>query len=85
MSRRFGSAFTRRPIEKTGPGSKFMEDFQRIKHNFSLANRMTEPIGLKMPDIDKDKIDGSKYNFDEDEILLSWYVDRRCLWCSFLR
>jgi hypothetical protein len=85
MSSRFGNAFTQRSIEKTGPGSKFMEDFQRIKHNFSMANRTTEPIGLKMPGIDMSKIDGSKYNFDEDEVLLSWYVNGRCLCCSFLR
>jgi hypothetical protein len=77
MSRRFGEAFTKRPFEKTGPGSNFMEDFQRIKHNFSTANRTTELIHLKMPGLDENEIDGSKYNFEEDEILISWSVDDR--------
>ncbi|KAF7507831.1 hypothetical protein GJ744_009995 [Endocarpon pusillum] len=79
MSNRFGTAFTKRPMEKTGPGSKFMEDFQRIKHNFSYANQTTtEPIGLKMPDLDMNRIDASHYDVDEDEILLSWKDLKSC-------
>ena len=71
MTGRFGKAFTDRPPEKI---SKFMDEFQRLKHNFNIRDRITEPISLKLPGLNPKKIDSSLYDFDEDQVLVSWSV-----------
>ena len=70
MGRRFGRAFDDLPMERKGPGSPFMEDFQRIKHNFRASDSETKGIHLEM-DLDMDEIDSTLYDFDDKEVLVS--------------
>jgi hypothetical protein len=72
MCDRFQDAFTSRPIDRVGPGSKFMEEFERIKHNFQDDLKITESIPLTMNNIDRTRINETMYNFDEDEVKVSW-------------
>jgi hypothetical protein len=75
MADRFENSFTSKPIDEIGPGSKFMEDFERIKLNFENKDQRTQSIALTMKGIDYGKVDRTLYNFEEEEVNISWYIN----------
>lgn len=52
MSVRWGKAFTDLPSELTGPGSRFMEDFERIKMSFD-GSKPRQGFQISLPAIKK--------------------------------
>ncbi len=85
MRRRFGEAFSSLPSAKKGPGSKFMREFEGIKKDFSESNFETHSISLRMPNLDRDTVDSSVYDYDQEEIKLSRSVIINCLPAALLR
>jgi hypothetical protein len=72
MTQRYGESFSSLPIQKIGPGSKFMEDFETIKRDFDGKNSsQTFAIHLKMRDLNKNERSVVQYDFEEDEITLT--------------
>jgi hypothetical protein len=72
MTQRYGDAFSSLPIQKIGPASKFMEDFETIKRDFGGRDpTQTFEIHLKMRDLDKKDRSVVQYDFEEDEITLT--------------
>ncbi|KAJ4213220.1 hypothetical protein NW759_011064 [Fusarium solani] len=49
MEKRFGEAFTSLDPEMTGPGSRFMDQFEMAKRDFSLNQPKTRPHRLHLP------------------------------------
>lgn len=49
MSEKFGAAFDDLPAKKKGPGSKFMQDFERQKFEFGHAEDTQFEVSLHMP------------------------------------
>lgn len=68
MQRRFGTAFTSLGPEKTGPGSRFMTEFETAMSDFSPTNstRRVLRFHLRMRDLSSLDPDISKY-YDEDD------------------
>lgn len=46
MTKRFGNSFTKLNSKKTGPGSKFMQSFKRVKRDFFKGFDKEKGIGL---------------------------------------
>ncbi|KAF2462663.1 uncharacterized protein BDR25DRAFT_320566 [Lindgomyces ingoldianus] len=53
LTERYGSAFTSLPPERTGPGSRFMQQFESKKKNFAsvASSRRATKLELKMPQL----------------------------------
>ena len=69
MTQRYGNSFSSLPIQKIGPASKFMEDFETIKRDFDgNDSNQTFAIHLKMRDLDRSV---AQYEFEEDEITMT--------------
>lgn len=49
LASRFGPAFTSLKSQHTGPGSKFMDEFEMAKRDFSLSNPSQRPRRLALP------------------------------------
>lgn len=72
MIDRFGKALSSLPMTKTGPGSKFMEEFETIKRDFDDKDpSKTFEIRLKMQDLNKNDRNWAQYDFEEDEVILT--------------
>lgn len=73
MTNRYGEHFSSQPSTKIGPGSKFMEDFETIKRDFTGkdSNQIFE-IHLKMRELNKKGQHVKQYDFEEDEVTLTW-------------
>ncbi|KAI1990676.1 hypothetical protein LOZ53_003137 [Ophidiomyces ophidiicola] len=67
MSKRFGDAFDRLPLKLKGPGSEFMNAFERIKQDFGYSTVGDEIYELPLDMSTEDAL--PKY-FDEDERLV---------------
>jgi len=69
----FGDAFTRLPISSTGPGSKFMDDFELVKKTFN-GKDLKKKYQLNLPALGRVlKERGSEiqeYDFDEHSVLV---------------
>ena len=73
MRDRYGKAFSSLPATKIGPGSKFMEDFETIKRDFDDNDpTQTFQVHLKMRDLRRQDQNVVQYDFEEDEIMLTW-------------
>ena len=74
MGRRFGQAYDELPVGTTSPGSQFMEDFQRIKHNFRTADDPEiQRIHLEMDLSEESAVYNQFYDFEDQEVLISRY------------
>lgn len=70
MEERYGEAFSSLPYTKTGPGSSFMDAFEKWKRIFTTDdNTRTWELQLKMSDLDPE-VEG--YDFEEGMVVLSW-------------
>lgn len=77
MRERYGQAFSSLPYTKTGPGSNFMEAFEKRKRIFtSDDDTRTWQLPLKMPDLDEDDSGIEGYDFEEDMVILKWYLQK---------
>lgn len=48
MRKKFGSAFDAVPLEKKGPGSKFMEEFEVLKSGFGEGQGIDDVVELTL-------------------------------------
>ena len=71
MRRWFGEAFTNLPISDTGPGSRFMRDFEGYKKDFPEGSGELNRIHLKMSRLAPGAVDANRYDFETDEVLFS--------------
>ena len=62
----FGEAFTSIPHEKTGPGSKFMQEFECCKRDFGVSQDPTaeHEVTLVMEGVEN----SDHYDVDENKI-----------------
>ena len=74
MGERYGDAFQNLPMSKIGPGSKFMEQFETVKRDFTDDDMDAEfELHLKLNELaESDEVEG--YDFDTDEIKITAYV-----------
>lgn len=82
MQRRFGTAFTSLGPEKTGPGSRFMTEFEMAMSDFSPANsrRRVLRFHLRMRELPSwDPSIWEYYDEDDEEVLLRSPEDVRPL------
>ena len=79
MGRRFGQAYDELPVGITGPGSVFMEDFQRIKHNFRADDSEIQRIHLEMNLSEDSTVYNQYYDFEDQEVLVSRYTSQKSL------
>lgn len=72
----FGEAFTKLPATKIGQGSEMMTQFESIKKGFT-GQDLKNPFRLSLPALgkrlDSSKVEKSKYDFDDGQVLLSRY------------
>lgn len=71
MRRRFGQPFIKLPIDKKGPGSRFMREFEGLKKNFSGTSHGFDPISLTMPGLERGMVDPGHYDFEYKDVKLS--------------
>lgn len=78
MRRWFGEAFSKLPTSDTGPGSRFMRDFEGYKKDFEGYNKdyaegsgELNRIHLKMSRLTPGALGASRYDFETDEVLFS--------------
>ncbi|PMD64400.1 actin-like ATPase domain-containing protein [Hyaloscypha bicolor E] len=68
MTQRFGDSFTKLDAKKTGPGSKFMQSFERVKRDFPKGFDKEKGIGpLKLTSKNP-----AYYDDDDGTVKLSW-------------
>jgi hypothetical protein len=68
MTQRFGTSFTKLDAKKTGPGSKFMQSFERVKRDFPKGFDKEKGIGpLKLTSKNP-----AHYDDDDGTVKLSW-------------
>lgn len=67
MTKRFGTSFTKLDAKKVGPGSKFMQSFDRVKRDFPKGFDKEKGIGpLKL-----NSRNPAHYDHDDGTIKLS--------------
>lgn len=64
MEKRFGKAFTSLDPEMTGPGSRFMDQFEMAKRDFSLSQPKFRPHRLHLPMVSLRLSSESKKHYD---------------------
>lgn len=70
MTDRFGVSFTKLDVKKTGPGSKFMQSFERMKRDFPMGFDKEKGIGpLKF-----DSSNAGHYDEDDGTVILPLYI-----------
>ncbi len=74
MANRFGPPFTDLPVEKRGPGSRLMKDFEGAKKNFEGDSSKSYTLFLPMPSLKHEGIEKDEYDIDENSIILSRLV-----------
>ena len=77
MHERFGHAFSDIGTARNGFGSDFMEEFERHKRNFSIADEdriWTLRLVLRALDERVDDLH-AYYDFQEYKVKLTWYVN----------
>lgn len=69
----FGDAFSKLPSSKTGPGSKFMNDWEIVKKTFN-GNDMNKIFRVHLPALGKTlkekKLSSSAYDVEDFEVLI---------------
>ena len=75
MRHRFGEAFTKLPIERIGPGSSFMREFEGFKKDFSESSYEVHSLRLVMPGLDPNYVNTTIYDADYGDVKLSRWVD----------
>ncbi|KAF3480439.1 heat shock 70 kDa protein 12A [Arthroderma uncinatum] len=70
MLERFGDAFRDLPLKTKGPGSDFMDEFEKIKHDFGYSESGDENYELPL-DISLSDPDPKHFNCDERLVILS--------------
>jgi hypothetical protein len=74
MEERYGEAFSSLPYAKIGPGSSFIETFEKWKRIFT-NNDLSQiwELPLKMPALEKHDPEPMQYDVGEDKTVLTWY------------
>lgn len=72
MARKYDIAFTGLEDRLKGPGSAFMEKFEKVKHKFNLAKADDDEACYSLP-LKMRKLDpGAKgYDFTDDTVMLT--------------
>lgn len=72
MSNNFGAQYDQLRAEKTGPGSRFMKDFEQHKHDFGSSKNLDDPyeVNLVMHGAGSSQF----YDPDESVVKLNGYV-----------
>lgn len=79
MVDRFGPAFTSLQRERTGPGSRFMNEFESVKKDFSLNTRRRNfKLQLTMPALANSSGEITGYDQNYNEVILSEADIRGC-------
>ena len=71
LARRYQTHYTSLPLNKRGPGSSFMKNFESIKNDFDGSNYASTPIQLIMRTLDEEDPNCIQYDPDDGEVTLT--------------